>query len=158
MESVRGVHNSRHKVNNISVTIIIIITVVTYLVCSSSCSWVLLEPECVVPCADMIPKSIQLELFTTTIWEWQSHDNVVKKVWQRLTDQDSSFRWDLIIPSHDMSHGVYHRVRLGTSSSCDSRSDLYTTQSPQLWLQRVPVSEGGDTQYGAKLQMSVGGL
>jgi hypothetical protein len=45
-----------------------------------------------------------------------------KKTYQRLTDQDSSLRWGLICPSQLI--GLKKRIRLGTSSSWDSRSTI----------------------------------
>ena len=45
---------------------------------------------------------------------------VEKNVWQRLGDQDSSRRWVLICPSQLI--GLKKRIRLGASSSWDSRT------------------------------------
>jgi len=49
---------------------------------------------------------------------WDPTD-VVKKVCQRLSDQDSSLWWVLICPSQLI--GLNHKTRLGASSSWDSR-------------------------------------
>ena len=54
---------------------------------------------------------------------------VVKNVFQRLADQASSLRWVLICPSQLI--GLKKRIRLGTSSSWDSRPviSVWSTES-----------------------------
>ncbi len=44
---------------------------------------------------------------------------VSKKVCQRLADQVSSLRWDLILPSELID--LKYKTRIGSSSSCDSK-------------------------------------
>ena len=82
--------------------------------------------------------------FSTITGIWDPMD-VAKNVWQRLGDQDSSLRWDLIWPSQLI--GLKKRIRIGTSSSWDSKVDISvrrtessTVTTMRGWERRISCS------------------